>query len=250
MFATIRSTTIGGIGALALLGSSVFAAPVPWSNPNGSNSQVTWANGQSDKGLFGSPTVNGSSFLFFPSNFEASASNGSAQTTSDRLSFTLTAPAGKEITQVKLHELGDWSILGGGSVKVSGALYITKLNSPGFGTVYSDTLDTVYKDFENNITYNPPAGKPNIPGSGTWDGDFVITMPAGVTSVQVVLNNILQATSTVGGTSFIQKKELGQAGTDPQFKVDVILPEPSSLSFLGLGAIALLRRSRRKTITN
>ncbi len=250
MFATIKSATLGGIGALALASSSTFAAPVPWSNPNGAGTDASWSNGQSDNGLFGSPTVdaNGTSFLFFPSNFKAQSTNGVAQTTSDRLSFTLTAAPGKQIQQVKIHELGDWSILNGGSVKASGALYITKLNVPGFGTVWSDTLDTVYKDVANNITYNPPSQFPNAPGNGTWDGDFVINLPTGVTSVQVVLNNILQATSTASGTSFIQKKVVGTPGGDtPQFKIDLIVPEPTSLSFLGLGGIALLRRSRRKT---
>lgn len=250
MFATTQLATFGGIGALALASSCAYAAPVSWTNPNGSNSVVSWSNGQSDKGLFGDPTVNGSTFLFFPSNFEAEASNGSAKTTSDRLSFKLTAAEGKEIQKVTIKELGDWSILGGGTVKSFGTLYITRLNSPGFGSVWTDTLDVIYEDVENSNTINSPS-KPNSEGSGTWDGTFTIDLPAGVTSVQVVLNNILQASSTAGGTAFIQKKELGGPGNgDPQFEIDVVVPEPTTLGLLFVGAAALLRRQRNCTSNN
>jgi hypothetical protein len=250
MFATTQLATLGGIGALALASSCVFAAPVSWTNASGSNSVISWSNGQSDKGLFGDPTVNGSTFLFFPSNFEAEASNGSAKTTSDRLSFKLTAAEGKEIQKVTIKELGDWSILGGGAVKAFGTLYITRLNSPGFGTVWTDTLDVIYNDIENSTVINSPA-RPNGEGSGTWDGTFTIDLPAGVTSVQVVLNNVLQASSTAGGSAFIQKKFLGDPGNgDPQFQIDVVIPEPTTLGLLFVGAAGLLRRRRNCTSNN
>jgi len=250
MFATTQFTTLAsGIGALALASSSVFAAPVAWTTPSGSNSDISWTNGQSDKGLFGDPTINGSTFLFSPSSFEATASNGSAQSTSDRLAFKLTAAEGKEIQKVTIKEFGDWSIIGGGGVKAFGALYLTKLTSPGFGSVWSDTLDVIYADIENNNTINSPS-RPNSEGAGTWDGTFTIDLPAGVTSVQVVLNNILQATSTAGGSAVIQKKGLGGPGNgDAQFVIEAIIPEPTTLSLLFIGGAALLRRQRNTRST-
>ncbi|HMO26754.1 MAG TPA: hypothetical protein PKB10_10835, partial [Tepidisphaeraceae bacterium] len=69
---------------------SAAAHAVPWSNPNGTVPGVfSWSNGGSDNGLFGDPTIVGSSFVFSPNNFVATASNGSASTVSDRLFFTL-----------------------------------------------------------------------------------------------------------------------------------------------------------------
>ncbi|HEY0010179.1 MAG TPA: PEP-CTERM sorting domain-containing protein [Tepidisphaeraceae bacterium] len=243
MFSKIRIGALGALSAFALT-SSVWAAPVMWSMPSGSNSQLSYSGGQSDKGLFGDPVVNGASFLFFPSNFEATASNGSAQTTSDRLAFRVDAPQGKEIKSVNIRELGNWSIIGGGQVKSYGTLYLTKLNTPNAGTVFSDNLDVVYEDLENNISYTSP-DRPRSEGEGRWTGDFSINLPAGIRSVQVVLNNVLQVTSTAGGSAFIQKTEVGQpASGAPQFEISVVVPEPASLGLLGLTGLALLRRRR------
>lgn len=248
MFFSSRLATLSGIGAFALAGTWVLAAPVPWTSPSGSNSEISWSNGQSDKGLFGDPIVSGTTFLFFPSSFEATASNGSAQTTSDRLSFKVTAAPGKEISSITIKEVGDWSIEGGGSVKASGALYVTKLNSPGIGSLWTDTLDVVYQDLDNSTTYTSPA-RPTSPGGGTWEGIYTINLPSGVTSIQIVLNNILQATSTAGGTAFIQKKVVGGPGEDdPQ--IEVVIPEPASLGLLLFGAAGLLRRRRYEAHQN
>jgi hypothetical protein len=248
MFATIRSGTLGAFGALALASSSVFAAPVAWTQSSGTTGDITFSNGQSDKGLFGDPVFNGNSFLFFPNNFTATSSNGVAQTTSDRLSFTISVAPSKSIQQVHIKELGDWSILGGGSVKATGTLFVTKLNTPGFGSVWSDNLDTTYNDEDNSVSYSSPL-RPVSDGGGDWSGDFYITLPAGVTSAQIVLNNILQATSAPTGTSFIQKKEVGESGepgnTTPQFLISVAVPEPASLGVIALAGVALLRRQRK-----
>jgi hypothetical protein len=242
---TTQLAAIGSISALALSSFS-FAAPIPWTNPNGSNSEISWANGESDSGLFGSPTIVGTSFLFFPNNFEANASDGSSQTTSDRLSFTLTAAQGKQIEQITFKELGDWTILGIGAVKASGALFVTQLNSPGFATTYVDTMDVVYTDVANNTTINGPAAFPNSTGNGTWEGVYTINLPDGVTSVQIVMNNIMQAVTTgQGSTANIEKKVIGPGTQSPTFTLDVFVPEPASLGVLFMGAAALLRRSRR-----
>ncbi len=247
---TCLGATLCAVSAVALACDFAYAAPVAWSNTNGSNSSISWSNGQSDKGLFGNPTVDGNSFLFFPSNFEATASNGTAQTTSDRLSFKLTAAEGKEIQQINIREYGDWSIIGNGGVKAVGALYITRLNSPGFGTVWSETLNVVYDDLENATIIQSPS-RPKVEGSGTWDGNFSIDLPDGVTSVQVVLNNILQATSGTGGSAFIQKKGVGDpADGDAQFLIEAVVPEPASISLLVLGGGALLLRRRRNADNN
>ncbi|GIW75406.1 MAG: hypothetical protein KatS3mg104_0469 [Phycisphaerae bacterium] len=242
MYFTSRHAALSGMVAFALAGTCVHAAPIPWTSPSGSNADISWSAGQSDNGLFGDPIVSGTTFLFFPSAFQATASGGSAQTTSDRLSFQVSAMPGKFLSSITIREVGDWSIEGGGSVKVAGALYVTKLNSPGIGSIWTDTLDVVYQDLDNSTTYNSPA-RPTSDGGGTWEGIYTINLPAGVTSIQVVLNNILQATSTAGGTAFIQKKVVGgpSSGDD---QIEVVIPEPASLSLLFFGAAGLLGRRR------
>lgn len=246
---TSQLAVIGSIGAFALASNFSDAAPIPWSNPNGSNADISWANGESDNGLFGSPTVVGTSFLFFPSNFKAQASDGNSQTTADRLSFKLTAAPGKQIEKITFSELGDWTILGMGAVKASGALFVTKLNSPGFGSTYVDAMDVVYQDVANSNTINGPAGFPNATGNGTWGGVYTVNLPAGVSSVQIVMNNIMQATTSgQGSTAYIEKKVIGPGNQDPTFTLDVFVPEPASLGVLFMGAAALLRRSRRASV--
>ncbi|HMO25511.1 MAG TPA: hypothetical protein PKB10_04515, partial [Tepidisphaeraceae bacterium] len=97
---------------------------------------------------------------------------------------------------ITISEFGDYSILGGGAVAATGALFVTDLNS---GSTQSSLLST-----------NPvfPVST-NTFANGLWSGVASVTMPNGVTRVTVVLNNVLQATSQAGGTSLIEKKGAG-----------------------------------------
>ena len=207
---------------------SAAAHAVPWSNPNGTVPGVfSWSNGGSDNGLFGDPTIVGSSFVFSPNNFVATASNGSASTVSDRLFFTLDIAPGFQFGGITISEFGDYSILGGGAVAATGALFVTDLNS---GSTQSSLLST-----------NPvfPVST-NTFANGLWSGVASVTMPNGVTRVTVVLNNVLQATSQAGGTSLIEKKGAG-AG----IQIDIFVPEPATAGLFGGVAAMLLTRRRR-----
>src|SRR5947207_1808607 len=114
----------------ALMAATVRAAPIPWTTPSGSTPDFDYSGGQSDNGLFGDPVINGSQFLFFPHNFIATSSNGVAVTTSDRLEFTIVMHANKKVNGISVSELGDYSILGTGTVSAAGELLLTNLNSP------------------------------------------------------------------------------------------------------------------------
>ena len=61
------------VGLVSLGALSASAATVPWSQPSGSTASFDYSNGQSDNGLFGSPTVAGTTFIFTPSNFKRRA---------------------------------------------------------------------------------------------------------------------------------------------------------------------------------
>ena len=225
---------------LGSLGASMSSAGVAWTNPSGTNSSVSWSMGQSDNGLFGSPVVSGGSFQFFPSNFKAASQNGAADQTSDRLSFRLAAAPGQTLQQIVITELGDFSINGIGNVNAFGTLYVTKLDNPGFGLVVADPLLVSYKDANGN----PVAPVNLVPAvtNGNWNGTFTANLPVGTTEVMIVLNNILSTTTGPNSTALIQKKVVGS-----EVQIDVVLPEPASMSLIALGAggFLLKRRARR-----
>jgi len=216
------------------LGGAVQAAPIPWSNSSGMSSTLMWSNGQSDNGLFGDPVIvdndpssPGTHFIFFPNNFKAVSSNGIAANTSDRLSVTLMVKsADAKFLSFDVKELGDYSILGTGSVSATGALFVTNLNSP-FGTA-SDTLHT-----------NPPMPVTTVTAaSGNWEGNE--SVPGnGWTKVQLVLNNVLQATSGPNSTSQIEKKVV-------PIDIRIIVPEPTTAGLLLMTGGMFLARRRTK----
>jgi hypothetical protein len=232
----LLKATLAGIGVAVLgLAAAAQAAPVPWSNPSGTvPGFFSWSNGQSDNGLFGSPIVTGNSFTFFPSNFRATGSNGSAQTTTDRLSFTLDVapgPGGQPqfFESISVIELGDFSILNGGSVGAEAFLFVTSLTHPvGGNNPATDTMATI------------PSFPISIAGSqsGTWEGEAGVQVFAnGWTRIQVVLNNTLQAVGGPNGTATIEKKVGG-------ITVTVNVPEPTTIGLVasGLGMLMLRRR--------
>ncbi len=205
------------LGVVAAAGSA--SAFVPWSNPNGNGSFFSWSNGGSDNGLFGSPIlVNGDSFVFFPSNFRAQSSNGVAAQTSDRLSFTLEAFQGFEFSQITITEIGDYGVLGGGTVAANMALFTTDLNN---GRIATD-----------NQTFTANSGLSN------WNltAQTTLTGPPAWTKIQVVLNNNLLAISRDGGLSFIEKKVTRG--------IIITVPTPGAMALLGLGGLVATRRRR------
>ncbi|MFT3788184.1 MAG: PEP-CTERM sorting domain-containing protein [Tepidisphaeraceae bacterium] len=249
--------------------TSISFASIPWAQPNGSSpgNVFTYANGGSDAGLFGDPVVSDGGFTFFPSNFFAESSNGVAATKRDRMFVTINlpqnAPAGSRLLGIQVSELGDYSILGTGSVKVSGLLTATILGTtaanPGsiVGITYTDTMDADGNVFfgsdpnpvnDYGVTPAMPVSVTNGSVDGEWTATMMVSVPANfqATSLQIVMNNVLQATSGTNSTSFIEKKVLG-SGTDPGVKIRIFqpdVPEPTTLTALGGVALLVLRRKR------
>ncbi|OHB59435.1 MAG: hypothetical protein A2173_04950 [Planctomycetes bacterium RBG_13_44_8b] len=203
-------------------------AVIYWSNSSGTASGFSWANGGSDKGLFGDPTlVGGNTFVFAPTNFRAESSNGISAITSDRLQFDLIANPGKEIKSIKITEGGDYGIQFEGKVSAGGAIFITNLEQ-------YEVRKQLF-DMEPDMPIMPP------PYEGLWDGQVEISN-LNWSYLRVVLNNNLIAISLPGSTTWIEKKDFGS-----NVNIEIIIPEPATLFILALGSftLPLCRRSQR-----
>src|SRR4051794_24571487 len=106
------SALLASVCLAGLIASSVQAAAIPWSNPTGTAPGFTWNGGSNDTNLFGSPTVVGNTFLFFPSNFKAHSTNGvgTPALANDRLEVDIHAKPGFSLLGVNVNELGDFGI--------------------------------------------------------------------------------------------------------------------------------------------
>lgn len=222
-----------GLTSLAALGvaASSALAQVPWSNANGVGPFFTWMNGQSDLGRFGDPTLVGSTFNFFPTNFIAQSINGAPDALTDRLQVRLKANAGNRFTQIKITEFGSWSILGIGSVNDSGTMLLQDMITPRPPAI-------------NNLLTTPvmPISTPN--SSGNWSGTTMIDLTSILgpdwTDLTLIFTNTLQANSSAGSSATIHKKIV----SGPSIVIEVF-PTPGSLGVLALGGAVAMRRRRR-----
>lgn len=106
---------------------AVAASPVPWNSPAGSTTFFDYSNGQYANGYFTDPLVLDTGFVFFTSNFVASSQNGNSDSKTDTISFDVTVKNNQAVTGIVINELGDYSILGTGTVNIGGSLQITNL---------------------------------------------------------------------------------------------------------------------------
>lgn len=234
-----RAACVAAAGALGLAGTA--SAFVNWAVPNGAGSFFTYTGGGSDFGLMGNGTLAfGNTFVFTPPAFKADSVNGVADSMTDRIQVVLHANPGQKFTQLKVTELGDWSIVGIGTAKDSGTLQVSDNINPRFPPALQSPLSY----FDNNT--NAPLPMPIItPGNGIWRGTSLIdlTLPPNNipdwTDLTLVLTNTIQATTTGASTSHIQK-------TFAQATVTIeVLPTPGGAALLGLGGLVIARRRRR-----
>jgi hypothetical protein len=202
-------------------------ATVYWTNSSGTADGFSWANGGSDKGLFGDPTlVGGNTFVFSPTNFRAESIDGKSDITSDRLQFDLIAAPGKEIKSIKIIESGDYGILYEGKVSAGGAIFVTNL----------EEYEVRKKLFE--MDPDMPIAPP--PYEGLWGGMVEIT-DLGWSHLRIVLNNNPIAISMPGSITWIEKKDFGTG-----VNIEIIVPEPATLFILTFGTAILPLCSRKQ----
>jgi len=194
-----------------------------WSNKDGSTADFMWLNGGSENGLFGDPVVIGNTLWFFPEHFSAESSNGTPAFAYDKLEVEFIGLGGNAITGFKITEVGDYQILGTGSVSVGGTMFITNLGTGG--GVAQDDLATVPAMPISTTTYV----------SGSWSAVAEVSdLLWG--HVKLTLDDDLMAITGAGSLAKIQKK-VGEVAIGI-----TIIPEPATLAILGLGGLLLRRK--------
>jgi hypothetical protein len=184
--------------------------------------------------LFGAPIHVGNRLIFqHEMLFTSVASGGSADTTSGTLSMIIRADMGTFLEEIVITETGDWSMLGAGtnatSATVNGLLAVTEL-APGVSPTMTSTF---------TVTPTPAYHLPTTPEGEFAAITFIDLSGLGVTEVVISLNNNLQTTSESGTVSFIQKKSVIVEVNEPP------IPEPATLSLVGLTGLFVMRRRRR-----
>jgi hypothetical protein len=194
---------------------------------------------------FGQPQ--GGSFYSLPNYFLGSTSvfgvGGGAENTSFTTDIAVTSPTLNCIQSVIFNEGGNYFLTSAGTGTTSASIASTGskliiLEENGV-PVSPITITPVAGDFSNTFSINSTATQ-----SGDWSGSLKFVIPAGsnATKVQLVLNNLVNTTSTSTSVAF-----LGGAKSSLDMNVNVVpIPEPSSIVLLSMGALLFAFIRRRK----
>lgn len=227
-------TRLALIAGVALTGAA--NADTPWGNGMASGTNVPgtffdWSGGHnSNTNLYGTPTLVGSAFYFFPSEFVAQSdlSNGyGTHVATDTLEVDLFAHVGFAIEGISVAEYGDFTIAGpNASADLTGVMQIS---------------DGVHGSLApNNLGFNPVF--PATSGSNTtWGGSAITdltTFGAPFTGLHLSITNNLIAISVPGSSAVIRKTIVGGA-----MAINV-LPEPGALALIVMAGLVVARRRR------
>jgi len=200
-----------------------------------------------DAPLYGSPMVSVNSLVFFPRAFRAiSIGDSGPDLTDGRLSMMISSTAGEPIGGIRVWERGDYSLAGVGTavtqVSVGAQFFVEILEVNG------QPINPI--GFNQAMVFSPkPDGTFTLPADSglakLWSGEIVLDVAAaladagiqgGATLVSLSLDNTLFALSEPSSVAFIAKKVFG---------VEVLIPEPSTLTLFIVGCFMLLTYRRR-----
>lgn len=272
-----------GAGALALFSSfhlfeaEVHAAPINYGSFTGNT--VVYSDVREDANsagdsppLFGEPittgpvtpgypavpcvlcSIPGDTLAFAPTGFGASATGaGGIDITDGNLTFKITSKPGIGISNLKLAEAGDLTMIGTGTdltnvgVTAYGILNITEVDGVGINTIaYQFTLN--FSPSGGTFGFLSDGGGGPLPYFDDWNGSLLIDVdgilavavangdiPAfslGATKISVNLDNTLVAQSQAGTSALIAKKDFGVS-------IDVNIPEPATFVMAAIGLLSV-----------
>lgn len=227
---TFRLKPLAAVFLLAIAATQANAANVTLDGGNFTISYDTAVIG-----LFGAPTLLGSSLVFAPGGspgFSAQSDNG-VKVTNSTFSFIITADPGYKLSSFNLFEGGDYQLIGDSSrVSVGGQLRVKPVGGAVMTAAIAPSMPlTTHTSFEQFATTD-------------WDASASINPTMVLSSAVVSIENLLGARARLveDGYAFIEKKnvELGFVLTP--------IPEPGSYAMLlaGLGMLGVVARRRSK----
>jgi len=246
--------------ALALIlafAGSVRAASIFYGNfpvpPSGiSFLDVTESSGTDPVPLFGPPHTFQVGLDFNPT-FVAASTNGAADITDGQLNFTvkgLVVPSGGAgINSLSVFEAGDYSLLGLGTVAtkaIAAASIRAKVTEIDGNPVAPINLPQMSVPAVFNLIANPGVLQPwslsvTLPIAAQLTA-MNIPFTIGATKVEVVVDDSLNTLTESASSAFIAKKDF-VVSADPD--ISGILPEPASVTLIGLAVAWSLKRPRR-----
>lgn len=193
----------------------------------GAGTDFTYTNAADIHGRFGMPIPAGNDIFFPFATFSASANSANpTDLDSDTLTMDVQANPGLQIDSVQFRLLGTRTITG-----TAGA---NTVQSHGELTVTGQAGDT-FSGFDSYMFFDD---QPVVGAS--WTDEVIVTVPLGtqVTEINLVITQGLMAVATDGDALITATFEL------PTTILVSVIPEPSSLALLGLGALGLTHRRR------